>query len=49
MYYECSNQVLKDLEKFKMMRVIKKQGPLVLGEIRSSFLDMLAEEQKVLL
>lgn len=45
-HYRCANKVYKDLERFKIIRVIKQQGPLIQGEIRSSFLNLLEEEMR---
>ena len=46
-HYRCANKVYKDLERFKIIRVIKQQGPLIQGEIRNSFLNLLEEEMKI--
>jgi len=46
LHYRCANRVYKDLERLKIIRVIKKQGPLVQFEIRNSFLSLLSEETK---
>ena len=45
-HYRCADKVYKDLERFKIIRVIKQQGTLVQFEIRSSFLNLLTEETK---
>ena len=45
-HYRCSDKVYKDLERFKIIRVIKKQGTLIQFEIRSPFLNLLEEETK---
>lgn len=45
-HYRCANKVYKELERFKIIRVIKKQGTLVWFEIRSSFFNLLKEETK---
>lgn len=46
-HYRCANKVYKDLERLKIMRVMKKQGMLIQGEIRNSFLRLLNEEMKM--
>lgn len=47
-HYRCANKIYKDLERFKIIRVIKKQGTLIQGEIRNSFLNLLNEEMKLI-
>lgn len=46
LHQRCANKVFKDLERFKIIRVIKKQGMLVQFEIRNPFLSLLSEETK---
>lgn len=45
-HYRCADKVYKDLERFKIIRVIKQQGPLIQGEIRNSFINLLEEEMR---
>lgn len=47
-HYRCANRAYKDLERFKIIRVVKKQGTLVQGEIRNSFLNLLNQEMKAI-
>lgn len=43
-HYRCANKVYKDLERFKMIRVIKQKGTFIQAEFRRSFLNLLDRE-----